>query len=349
VCCIGTAQPLCTGNAYGIGAPSPTPTAQYEPAKTNIPTCSDSDGNGAWQTKGSVTMTYPNGTVDIKTDFCDGYITVDYYCSATYTGSPSVLIDMQLGRGGYVPSGCTCKDGACLSASGSVPAAQTNKTTQPGQTYIPIPTAQDTTPIVATPSTNYTDQTKQQTAQQKPIPTCTTDQDCSWTITNGCPETAGANWACNSLLEPIKTTSAVCPRALSPRPEANCGCIQNKCLAYLDKKPIEQPKRIGNTTVDATTLLGIVIKIEQLKIKFDFLQSAAEKLSKYYNLKGKEEDSEKWHKASQMLEDSINRLDKLKEYIRSKISDLTIEDLRSIKKEIKSVVQTIRDIVKAVI
>ncbi len=322
------------------------------PISPTYTTCTDIDGQNHY-VKG--TCTDSTGTY---TDFCAadagiGKYIREYYC--TTSKGPCVA-------GGQ--SGAKCADGALIGDSTQTPYPSSTQTPIPNgtNTYTQTPIASTPTPIpTQAPTTTQTpvfEPTKSPTpfadinytqTEKKAAISCSTDQDCSWTITNGCPETAGANWACNSLLEPIKTTSAVCPQILSQRPSISCGCIQNKCLAYLDKKPTEVPKKIGNTTVDATTLLSIVIQIEQLKIKFDFLQSATEKLSKYYNLTGKEESSQKWSKASEMLEDSINRLDKLKESIRSKISDLTIEDLRSIKKEIKSVVQTIREIVKLVV
>ncbi|MFH1311198.1 MAG: hypothetical protein ABIH65_02225 [Nanoarchaeota archaeon] len=82
-----------------------------------IPTCYDSDGNGAWQTKGYVKLVYPNGTIQTATDYCEGLKTIDYYCQGTYTGSPPTLIDMKIGKGGYIPTGCTCQDGACVSST----------------------------------------------------------------------------------------------------------------------------------------------------------------------------------------------------------------------------------------
>ena len=344
VCCIGTAQPLCTGNAYGDGAPSPTPTPTSTPS--SIPTCADSDGNGAYQTKGTVTLTYSNGTVETKTDYCDGQTTIDYYCSGSYTGSPSTLIKMEIGKGSYnLGSQCTCYDGACpfynQTTSTSTPTSLPNYTSTP-LSPTPITSVTPTySPLY--PQPNYT-------LPPKPSLSCNTDQDCDWLITNSCPESAGASWSCGSLSIPIeKVPGTICVQFLSPRPQENCGCVQNTCIAFEKEKPKEPPKKIGNTDVDSTTLLSVVIQIEQLKVKFDFLKSATVKLSRYYNLTENKDQSSRWLKASEMLQSSIDKLDSIKEEIRDKISTFDIQDLRKVKKDIKSVIGTIKEIVKIIL
>ena len=184
---------------------------------------------------------------------------------------------------------------------------------------------------------------------ERPSVFCNTDQDCSWLITNSCPESAGATWICSSLLGSLEKTRGVCPNIFSPRPSANCGCVQNTCVIFQKEKPKEPPKKIGNTSVDATSLLATVIQIEQLKVKFDFLKSVTIKLSEYYNLTGKTESSSKWSKASAILENVIKKIDFLKDNIRLKLSDFTVDDLRQVKREMKTIIGTIKDVVKAVL
>ena len=96
-------------------------------------------------------------------------------------------------------------------------------------------------------------------------------------------------------------------------------------------------------------MLGVVIQIEQLKIKFDFLKSATNKLANYYNLTNNQDSATRWFTASQLLQSGIDKLESLKDEIRSKISNFTIEDLRAVKQEIKSVIGIIREVVKTVL
>ena len=84
-------------------------------------------------------------------------------------------------------------------------------------------------------------------------------------------------------------------------------------------------------------------------MKFDFLKSVTIKLSEYYNLTGKTESSSKWSKASAILENVIKKIDFLKDNIRLKLSDFTVDDLRQVKREMKTIIGTIKDVVKAVL
>ncbi len=188
------------------------------------------------------------------------------------------------------------------------------------------------------------------TAYQPPSLSCSTDSECSWLITNGCPETAGANWQCSSLLQPLPTyISTACPDAISLKPSLNCGCIQNSCVPYQLGEPKEPPRKIGQTNFDTTKLLTIVIQMEQLKVKFDFLKSATAKLSLYYNATSNSDSFNKWLKATEMLEDGIDKIEQLKEQVRNKIDTFGIEDLRELKKEIKSLIGIIKEIVKIIL
>ncbi len=411
-----------------------------------VPTCVDSDGNGAYQIKGTVTLTYPNGTVETKTDFCEDQTTIDYYCKGTYGAQG--LISMKIGKGGYnLGSVCSCHDGACLSpnqtnytspsptptttptsigsctdsdggqnyyvkgvgtgiyagtiptnhliygqgSDSDLPKSTTNNystyydhcssgfdgnqlneayCSSDGKLYgfaykcpygckdgvcisppFPTPTITPTTSPTQTP--NYTTPSPIITPTISPTYTpptsCNTDSDCAWRITNSCPEEAGATWDCASLTNPPPKLQPNCLKVKSPKPNFVCGCLENTCVVYKDQKPTEPPRKIGHTDFDTTKLLAVIIQMEQLKIKFDFLKSAVLKLSDYYNLTGNTNLSAKWSKASQLLEDGINRLDSLKNEIKTKLENFTVDDLRELKKEIKSIIGLIKEVVKTVL
>ncbi len=269
VCCIGTAQPLCTGSAYGDGAPSPTPTPT--PTYTYSPSPTPNQTN----------YTYPSPSI-------------------TTTPTP---------------------------------------TTSPSPTTILIPT-----PII-TP-------TYSPTYSPSPTPqvSCNTDLECAWRITNSCPENAGASWGCIPHSQQIQDIPSVCPQTPSKRPSFGCGCIQNNCVPFPEaKKPTEPPRKIGHTDFDTTKLLSVIIQMEQLKVKFDFLKSATAKLALYYNATGNSDSFNKWLTATQMLENGIDKIENLKTEVRNKIDTFGVDDLRELKKEIKSVIGIIKDIVKTIL
>ena len=58
---------------------------------------------------------------------------------------------------------------------------------------------------------------------------------CSWVITNCCPEHAGANWECVDLryykAPECKENLILCPQVLSPKPEQECKAVPfNGCV-----------------------------------------------------------------------------------------------------------------------
>lgn len=60
---------------------------------------------------------------------------------------------------------------------------------------------------------------------------CKTDFDCSWQITNCCPENAGGHWQCISQESKIECNELLlCPQVISPKPEQSCSCIQGSCV-----------------------------------------------------------------------------------------------------------------------
>jgi hypothetical protein len=60
---------------------------------------------------------------------------------------------------------------------------------------------------------------------------CNSDLDCSWQITNCCPEKAGAHWQCINANESVIKCigNILCPQFISLKPNANCSCKQGEC------------------------------------------------------------------------------------------------------------------------
>ena len=69
--------------------------------------CNDSDGNGAYTTKGTCT-----DNSGIHTDFCDGNTAKDYYCTGSWNGTHWSNVKCE--AGGYGCGTYVCSDGACI-------------------------------------------------------------------------------------------------------------------------------------------------------------------------------------------------------------------------------------------
>jgi len=62
---------------------------------------------------------------------------------------------------------------------------------------------------------------------------CYINSDCSWHITNCCPENTGAMWECVDLREfkkPECTENLICPQVIMPRPGKDCVCERGSCV-----------------------------------------------------------------------------------------------------------------------
>lgn len=62
---------------------------------------------------------------------------------------------------------------------------------------------------------------------------CSSSSDCSWQITNCCPENAGGSWECinHKTFEPGCPKTILCPQVISPKPTTVCACEQGKCVS----------------------------------------------------------------------------------------------------------------------
>jgi len=62
---------------------------------------------------------------------------------------------------------------------------------------------------------------------------CYTNSDCSWQITNCCPESAGAKWECVNLRtfkKPVCPKDIACIQVVSPKPKMACICEEGECV-----------------------------------------------------------------------------------------------------------------------
>ena len=121
------------------------------------------------------------------------------------------------------------------------------------------------------------------------------------------------------------------------------GCVVfSECVAQGDENdaysdPVEE-------VPDATVLLSLALKLEQLKIELQKLATESGEISKYY-ASVDSLDEERYNRVSTMFEDAAGRVDEIKTKIRDNVDDLTTDDLEEIKHDIKYIKEvTLKDI-----
>jgi hypothetical protein len=82
---------------------------------------------------------------------------------------------------------------------------------------------------IQTSTTTTTEATKQRLVSKD----CSSSSDCSWKITNCCPENSGGMWECINYktFEPACPNTILCPQVVLPKPTTACVCEQGKCIS----------------------------------------------------------------------------------------------------------------------
>ena len=121
------------------------------------------------------------------------------------------------------------------------------------------------------------------------------------------------------------------------------GCIVfSQCVAQGDKNDayVERVEEVP----DATVLLGLALKLEQLKIELQKLATEAKEIAKYY-ASTKSLDEERYNRVSDMFDSAAQRIDEIKIEIRDNVDDLSKDDLEEIRHDIKYIKEvTLKDI-----
>jgi len=123
----------------------------------------------------------------------------------------------------------------------------------------------------------------------------------------------------------------------------------NGCVAYAycvtrgDERDayVEQIEEVP----EATELLDIALKLEKLKVELIKLSDEAGNIATFYADRG-DEDEERFNRVSSMFEAAADRVDGIREEIRSRLDSLTVEDMLEIRRDIKHLKEvTLKDIV----
>ncbi|MBI4163683.1 MAG: hypothetical protein HY512_02365 [Candidatus Aenigmarchaeota archaeon] len=178
---------------------------------------------------------------------------------------------------------------------------------------------------------------------------CNSDSQCGWYSANGCPE-GGALWRCGTtgsrnVLSEIASNQQ-CSSVPVSKPTQSCGCVQNSCAAFEGQKPVFSPRPTGGpvsanqteSVIAPEKLLGLVIDIEQLKVRFDYLAKRMQQLANYYTSINNSASSETWSEASSILTAEISNIEALKSKIKQNVENFTKPLLQSAKSDLAKVV-----------
>ena len=121
------------------------------------------------------------------------------------------------------------------------------------------------------------------------------------------------------------------------------GCVVfSQCVAQGDENDayVERVEEVP----DATALLSLALKLEQLKIELQKLATESKEIAKYY-ASTESLDEERYSRVSDMFDSAAQRIDEIKIEIRDNLDDLTTDDLEEIRHDIKYIKEvTLKDI-----
>ncbi len=121
------------------------------------------------------------------------------------------------------------------------------------------------------------------------------------------------------------------------------GCVVfSECVMPGDDKyvRVEEPTEIP----DATVLINLALKLEQLKIELDRLAVESREIEKYYGSVNSL-DEERYKRVAAMFEAAADKVDEIRAKIRDNVDTMTIDDLVEIKHDIKYIKEvTLKDI-----
>ena len=113
--------------------------------------------------------------------------------------------------------------------------------------------------------------------------------------------------------------------------------------AYLGKYPSDLGQEREDKDVDVNDLLEVVLKLENLKKRFDEMQRNALALSNYYTSVNDTENADRFTKVADMFGRLEEKVDAIKERIRSNLNNpgFSIEEIKEEIKQLKAMLRSI--------
>jgi len=116
-------------------------------------------------------------------------------------------------------------------------------------------------------------------------------------------------------------------------------------VVFEGTKPTSTSRPIEvNTTervIGPEKLLGLVINVEQLRIRFDYLAKRTRQLGKYYESANNSANAELWNSATAILTEEVSNIDKLKSKIKENVHNFTRPLLELAKVDVVKIVGSI--------
>ncbi len=151
---------------------------------------------------------------------------------------------------------------------------------------------------------------------------------------NGCPTIE-----CKEAFE--------CPKELPEEAFRKCQTLggemiikkdENGCIRFADclRPGDDRDARVQpiERVPEAPQLLEMAFKLEELRVKLDKLAKQADDVALYYESTNSP-DAERWRRVADMFESAVREVDKIKSDLRSKIDDITVDDLLEVRHSIK--------------
>ncbi len=114
-----------------------------------------------------------------------------------------------------------------------------------------------------------------------------------------------------------------------------CSKALNKCV-----KPVNE--------ISQETILDVLLKLEDARIKLDTLETKALSISKYYG--GKDQPkSDAWAKAANIFEDAKSRIDGIKKDLKDNREKITEETLEGIRQKLEGVRGSLKEAIDAIL
>ncbi len=119
----------------------------------------------------------------------------------------------------------------------------------------------------------------------------------------------------------------------------------NGCITYANCVKRGDANSVAYERVDevpqASALLSLAFKLEQLKIEFDKLSKQTDQIADYYASAGNKNEEERFRKVSSMFLGTNGKIDEIKTKMRGRMSSLTKDDAAEFKHDIKYIKEVV--------
>lgn len=123
------------------------------------------------------------------------------------------------------------------------------------------------------------------------------------------------------------------------------GCATfSECVKHGDEKVYLEPNEKITEVPEDTELLGLALKLEDLKVSFDKMARQSKDIAAYYKSTSSA-DAKKFERVADMFASATGKIDEIKTTLRDRLKTLTTADIEEIKLEVRKIRKVVlRDI-----